>query len=66
MSSTAPPDLAAFVERQRLLLAQERSAEIQRSSLLLSNCGPKLLEQKGLSLAGLGVVAVNVGLGGKT
>lgn len=66
MSSTAPPDLAAFIERQRLLLAQERSAEIQRSSLLLSNCGPKLLEQKGLSLAGLGVVAVNVGLGGKT
>ncbi|KAK0498765.1 P-loop containing nucleoside triphosphate hydrolase protein [Armillaria luteobubalina] len=51
---------------QRFLLAQERSAEIQRSSLLLSNCGPKLLEQKGLSLAGLGVVAVNVGLGGKT
>ncbi|KAK0194402.1 AAA domain-containing protein [Armillaria mellea] len=66
MSSNAPPDLAAFIERQRLLLAQERSAEIQRSSLLLSNCGPKLLEQKGLSLAGLGVVAVNVGLGGKT
>ncbi|KAK0221000.1 P-loop containing nucleoside triphosphate hydrolase protein [Armillaria nabsnona] len=66
MSSTALPDLAAFIERQRLLLAQERSAEIQRSSLLLSNCGPKLLEQKGLSLAGLGVVVVNVGLGGKT
>lgn len=66
MSSNAPPDLAAFIERQRFLLAQERSAEIQRSSLLLSNCGPKLLEQKGLSLAGLGVVAVNVGLGGKT
>lgn len=66
MSSNAPPDLAAFIEKQRFLLAQERSAEIQRSSLLLSNCGPKLLEQKGLSLAGLGVVAVNVGLGGKT
>ncbi|KAK0205341.1 AAA domain-containing protein [Desarmillaria ectypa] len=60
------PDLAAFIERQRLLLAQERSAEIQRSSLLLSNCGPKLLEQKGLALAGLGVVTINVGLGGKT
>ncbi|KAK0223853.1 P-loop containing nucleoside triphosphate hydrolase protein [Armillaria fumosa] len=66
MSFNAPPDLAAFIERQRFLLAQERSAEIQRSSLLLSNCGPKLLEQKGLTLAGLGVVAVNVGLGGKT
>ncbi|KAK0469147.1 P-loop containing nucleoside triphosphate hydrolase protein, partial [Desarmillaria tabescens] len=58
--------LAAFIEGQRLLLAQERLAEIQRSSLLLSNCGPKLLEQKGLALAGLGVVTINVGLGGKT
>ncbi|KAK0484742.1 P-loop containing nucleoside triphosphate hydrolase protein [Armillaria novae-zelandiae] len=66
MCSNASPDLATFIERERFLLAQERSAEIQRSSLLLSNCGPKLLEQKGLSLAGLGVLAVNVGLGGKT
>ncbi|KAF9523770.1 AAA domain-containing protein [Crepidotus variabilis] len=59
-------DLRAFIDRQRILLAQERAAEIERSSLLLSNCGPKLLEQKGLSLAGLGVVGMNVGLGGKT
>ncbi|KAJ7600920.1 AAA domain-containing protein [Mycena floridula] len=28
--------------------------------------GPKILEQKGLSLGGLGVVNVNIGLGGKT
>ncbi|KAJ7507151.1 AAA domain-containing protein [Mycena galericulata] len=58
--------LASFFARQRLLLAQERAAEVERSSLLLSNCGPKLLEQKGLSLGGLGVVGVNIGLGGKT
>jgi DNA polymerase alpha-associated DNA helicase A len=58
--------LNAFIARQRLLLAQERDEEVARSSLLLSNCGPKLLEQKGLSLAGLGVVTVNIGLGGKT
>lgn len=56
----------AFVARQRVLLAQERNAEIERSSLLLSNCGPKLLEQKGLALNGLGVVSMNIGLGGKT
>ncbi|KAJ7845929.1 AAA domain-containing protein [Mycena leptocephala] len=58
--------LSSFFARQRLLLAQERAEEVDRSSLLLSNCGPKLLEQKGLSLGGLGVVGVNVGLGGKT
>ncbi|KZT00181.1 P-loop containing nucleoside triphosphate hydrolase protein [Laetiporus sulphureus 93-53] len=58
--------LRAFVARQRLLLSKERNAEIERSSLLLSNCGPKLLEQKGLALGGLGVANVNIGLGGKT
>ena len=58
--------LKAFIARQRLLLSKEREAEISRSSLLLSNCGPKLLEQKGLSLGGLGVVSINIGLGGKT
>ncbi|KAF9563861.1 P-loop containing nucleoside triphosphate hydrolase protein [Agrocybe pediades] len=59
-------DLKAFIDRQRVLLAKEREAEIERSSLLLSNCGPKLLEQKGLSLGGLGIVGINIGLGGKT
>ncbi|KAJ7672544.1 P-loop containing nucleoside triphosphate hydrolase protein [Mycena polygramma] len=58
--------LSDFFARQRLLLAQERDAEVDRSSLILSNCGPKLLEQKGLALGGLGVVGVNIGLGGKT
>ncbi|KAJ6588277.1 AAA domain-containing protein [Mycena capillaripes] len=58
--------LSSFFARQRLLLAEERAAEVDRSSLLLSNCGPKLLEQKGLALGGLGVVNVNIGLGGKT
>ncbi|KDR77130.1 hypothetical protein GALMADRAFT_66085 [Galerina marginata CBS 339.88] len=59
-------DLKAFIDRQRVLLTKERDAEIERTSLLLSNCGPKLLEQKGLSLGGLGVVGMNIGLGGKT
>lgn len=58
-------DLEAFIKRHRELLAKEREAEIERSSLLLSNCGPKLLEQKGLALIGLGVVGINIGLGGK-
>jgi DNA polymerase alpha-associated DNA helicase A len=62
----ADPMLTAFISRQRVLLAKEREAEIERSSLLLSNCGPKLLEQKGLSLSGLGVAGINIGLGGKT
>lgn len=58
--------LSSFINRHRKLLAEERNAEIERSSLLLSNCGPKLLEQKGLALAGLGVVGISIGLGGKT
>lgn len=59
-------ELQAFIDRQRVLLAKERGAEIERTSLLLSNCAPKILEQKGLSLGGLGVVGMHVGLGGKT
>ncbi|KAG5636874.1 hypothetical protein H0H81_006535 [Sphagnurus paluster] len=58
--------ISEFLARQRILLKKERDAEIERSSLLLSNCSPKLLEQKGLSLAGLGISSVNIGLGGKT
>ena len=58
--------LRAFIKRQRELLTRERDAEIERTSLLLSNCGPKLLEQKGLALNGVGVASVNIGLGGKT
>ncbi|KAF8153052.1 P-loop containing nucleoside triphosphate hydrolase protein [Crassisporium funariophilum] len=63
---TSETEVKAFLDRQRVLLGKEREAEVERSSLLLSNCGPKLLEQKGLSLGGLGIVGMNVGLGGKT
>ncbi|VDB96684.1 unnamed protein product [Peniophora sp. CBMAI 1063] len=59
-------DILAFINRHRLLLADERAAEVERSALLLSNCGPKLLEQKGLALLSLGVANISVGLGGKT
>ncbi|KAI0321507.1 P-loop containing nucleoside triphosphate hydrolase protein [Amylostereum chailletii] len=58
--------LTDFISRHRELLTNERDAEIERSSLILSNCGPKLLEQKGLALNGLGIVGMNIGLGGKT
>ena len=58
--------IRAFVEKHRQLLLKEREAEIERTSLLLSNCAPSLLEQKGLALGNLGVANVNIGLGGKT
>ncbi|KAF9515834.1 hypothetical protein BS47DRAFT_1371885 [Hydnum rufescens UP504] len=58
--------LRAFLERQSQLLQRERTAEIERTSLLLSSCSPKLLEKKGLALGGLGVVGINIGLGGKS
>jgi DNA polymerase alpha-associated DNA helicase A len=57
--------LSAFINRQRDLLNLERNAEIQQSALLLTNCGPKLLEQKGLAILGLGVITITTGLGGK-
>ncbi|KAJ7074075.1 AAA domain-containing protein [Mycena amicta] len=66
MSADSESRLAAFFARQRVLLAQERAAEVERSSLLLTNCSPKLLEQKGLAVLGVGVVNVSIGLGGKT
>lgn len=59
-------DLKAFIGRHRELLSKERNAEIERTALLLTNCGPKLLEQKGLALGSLSVVGINIGLGGKT
>lgn len=55
-----------FIERHRKLLVDERNAEIERTSLLLTNCAPSLLEKKGLALGGLGVANVSIGLGGKT
>ena len=57
--------LATFISRQRDLIIKERDAEIEQSALLLTNCGPKLLEQKGLAILGLGVAGINIGLGGK-
>ena len=66
METSTDKQLQAFIFRTRLLLARERDAEIKRSALLLTNCGQKVLEQKGLALGALGVAAVNVGLGGKT
>jgi DNA polymerase alpha-associated DNA helicase A len=65
MSLSSEQEVAAFIARHRLLLSRERDAEAEQSSLLLSNCGPKLLEQKGLALLNLGVSQINLGLGGK-
>jgi hypothetical protein len=58
--------VAAFVDRHLSLLSKERDAEVQRTSLIFSKCGPKLLEQKGLALNGLGIASIGVGLGNKT
>ena len=58
--------IRAFIDKHRVLLAKEREAEVERTSLLLTSCSPSLLEQRGLALGGLGVASVAVGLGGKT
>ncbi|EUC61245.1 P-loop nucleoside triphosphate hydrolase [Rhizoctonia solani AG-3 Rhs1AP] len=59
-------DVEQFLSRMRALCLKERMAEVEQSSLLLSACSPKLLEQKGLALLGLGVSNVQIGLGGKS
>jgi len=64
MSSTE--QVSRFIDRHIFLLSQERNAEIQRSSLVFTKCSPKLLEQKGLALNGLGIANISVGLGNKT
>lgn len=64
--SSSDTAVSIFIARHLALLGQERQAEIDRSSLLFSNCGPRLLEQKGLSLGNLAVANINIGLGGKT
>ncbi|WRT66637.1 uncharacterized protein IL334_003596 [Kwoniella shivajii] len=73
MSSTllqpAPPSrsvLEAFINRHQYLLELERKAEEEQTRLLNSKCSPKLLEQRGLALGGLGVSVISVGLGGKS
>ncbi len=57
--------LEAFITRHQCLLQLERFAEEEQTRLLNSNCSPKLLEQRGLALGGLGVAGISVGLGGK-
>ncbi|KAF8270589.1 P-loop containing nucleoside triphosphate hydrolase protein [Lactarius quietus] len=57
---------SSFIDKHLDLLSRERDAEIGRTSLVVSKCGPKLLEQKGLALNGLGVANIGVGLGNKT
>jgi hypothetical protein len=65
-------DLHLFVrvdcEQSDLLLRpQERHAEAEKTSHVLSKCDPKLLEQKGLGLVlKLGISSIDVGLGNKT
>ncbi|KIO30169.1 hypothetical protein M407DRAFT_20836 [Tulasnella calospora MUT 4182] len=50
-------DLIDFIARQRHLLNDERESDLERSSLVLTSCSPKLLELKGLALNNLGVVS---------
>ena len=62
---TSAHDIDKFIQRHVSLIQSERDTEIATSSLLRSNASPRLLELKGLCLSSLGVVSINVGLGGK-
>ncbi|OCF38686.1 DNA helicase [Kwoniella heveanensis CBS 569] len=68
LKTPSPPSravLEAFIARHQYLLQLERKAEEEQTRLLNSNCSPRLLEQRGLALGGLGVSNISVGLGGK-
>ncbi|WVW84202.1 hypothetical protein I302_106232 [Kwoniella bestiolae CBS 10118] len=58
--------LEAFISRHQYLLELERKAEEEQTRLLNSKCSPKLLEQRGLSIGGMGVSNISVGLGGQS
>jgi len=62
----SPTALDAFLNQHEYLLKLEREAEEESTRLLNSNCSPKLLEQRGLALNGLGASGISVGLGGKS
>jgi DNA polymerase alpha-associated DNA helicase A len=62
---STPEQVKTFITTHIDLLKKECEVEASETSLLLSKCPPKLLEQRGLALGGLGVVGVNIGLGGK-
>ncbi|KAF8506254.1 AAA domain-containing protein [Gautieria morchelliformis] len=66
MTTASESDLKLFIACQLLLLSREKDAEVERTSLLISNCSHKLLEQRGLALGGLGVASVAIGLGGRS
>ena len=65
MISEFPKEISDFIQRHQYLLLKERDAELEQSTLLLSNCPPKLLEQRGLALVNLGVANITIGLGGR-
>ncbi|WVR06790.1 hypothetical protein IAU60_003825 [Kwoniella sp. DSM 27419] len=69
LKQPSPPSrsvLEAFISRHQYLLELERKAEEEQTRLLNSKCSPKLLEQRGLALGGLGTSSISVGLGGKS
>ena len=43
-------EVHTFLTRHLELLVLERQAEIEQTSLLASNCSPKLLEKRGLAI----------------
>ncbi|KAI5118949.1 hypothetical protein M0805_006295 [Coniferiporia weirii] len=60
-----PNVISLFFDRHLSLLELEKNAEIEQNTLLLSNCSPKLLEQRGLALLNLSVINIQVGMGGR-
>lgn len=57
---------AAFAQTQLSLLQAEQSAEVEETTLLLSDSPPAVLARAGLAILNLAPVSQRTGLGGKT
>jgi DNA polymerase alpha-associated DNA helicase A len=66
MVNTAGLSPAAFAHTQLSLLQTEQAAEVEETTLLLSDFPPKTLARAGLAILNLTVCTQRTGLGGKT
>src|SRR4051794_14825402 len=63
-----PPSISpsAFATAQLSLLLSEQNAEVEETTLLLSNSPPTVLARAGLAILNLTLSSQRTGLGGKT
>jgi DNA polymerase alpha-associated DNA helicase A len=66
MAPISPTDIPSFASTQLSLLSAELQAELDETSVLLSQSSPTSLQRAGVALLNLGITSQRTGLGGKT